>query len=534
MNSSLFRLSLFKLLSALASGALYAFANVGFGYWPLAFFCFVPLLFALERGQSVRSGALLGLACGAMLYFVGYSWLLALTDGFVSGGALTSIGMWASYGFFVALHFLAFGVGFVVLRKLGVILPLAAVLSILVVESLQLNLFPFFLGASLIHSLNFAQAADLGGVYLLSALVMFVNASLVAVVLRFSRRSVGAAVYLALIALTVGFLHYYGANQNSMRSQHLSSVGASGEDENRLDGNALEVGIIQSDLYGISQAEQRTLAHAHHLNLSRELLDSGQVDLLVWPEAAYGKGLRGSLPLDGQLIQQELTTPILFGATRFVERGGQSRAANSVFLVDETRKISGVYSKNRLIPFSEYLPFESILAEHEDSVKKVFPEYQRFVPGDSLDALVLAGRKISTPICYEAVMPDLVRQMVLQNHSELLVSVANDSWFGKSKEPYIHLAMARLRAIEHRRWFVRAANSGISAVINPQGRVVNSVPVGEEGVRVSTVQWRTGLTLYTSFGNWPSLFVLVLAFFNLLVMRVNGFSAYRRSSASLV
>ncbi len=119
-------------------------------------------------------------------------------------------------------------------------------------------------------------------------------------------------------------------------------------------------------------------------------------------------------------------------------------------------------------------------------------------------------------------MPDLVREMVVQNQSELLVSVANDSWFGESKEPYIHLAMARLRAIEHRRWFVRATNGGISAVINPSGRVVNSVPLGEEGVRRSSVQWRSDITLYTLFGNWTTLLVLLLSFFNLILVRKLG------------
>ena len=505
---------MFMVVSALASGALYAFANVGLGYWPLAFICFVPLLLAVERSGSARKAALLGLACGGMIYFVGYSWLLALTDGFVRGGAVTSVGLWAAYGGFIALHFMVLAAGYAVLRKMGVVIPVAAMLAVLAVESLQLNLFPFYLGASLIHSSYFPQAADLGGVYLLSALVMLVNASLVAALLHFENLRMRAGSYLVMAALVVGFLHYYGVRQHSVSPPGLSSEGLTSE--------RLNVGLVQSDLYGISQAEQRTKAHGHHLELSRGLLAKQSVDLLVWPEAAYGMGLRGELPLDGQLIQQELTVPILFGATRFVEVGGESRAANSVFLVDEQRMVSGVYSKTKLIPFSEYLPFEETLAEHETLVRRIFPEYQRFVHGHSLEALNFGGRKISTPICYEAVMPDLVREMVIQNHSELLISVANDSWFGDSKEPYIHLAMARLRAIEHRRWFVRAANRGISAVIDPNGRVVNSIPLGQEGVRGSSVEWRSELTLYTLFGNWPTLVALILTFFNLVLIRARG------------
>jgi apolipoprotein N-acyltransferase len=505
---------LFTVVSALASGALYAFANVGFGYWPLTFLCFVPLLLAIERTQRVRTAAGLGFACGAMIYFVGYSWLLALTEGFVSGGMASSIGIWGAYGVFLALHFMAFAAFYAILRKIGVVIPLAATLAILAVESLQLNLFPFYLGASLIHSLYFPQAAELGGVYLLTAVAMLSNASLVAAILSFQQLRMRSGSYLFLAALSISFLHYYGMHHNISSQPH--------ENVDVAQPRALTIGLVQSDLYGISQTEQRARAHAHHLDLSRRLLEKGPVDLLVWPEAAYGNGVRGELPLDGQLIQQELTTPILFGSTRYVQLDGISRTSNSVFLVDEQRKLSGVYSKNKLIPFSEYLPFESLLTEHEDMVRKVFPEYQRFVAGQSLKALELAGHKISTPICYEAVMPDLVREMVVQNQSELLVSVANDSWFGESKEPYIHLAMARLRAIEHRRWFVRATNGGISAVINPSGRVVNSVPLGEEGVRRSSVQWRSEITLYTLFGNWTTLLVLLLSFFNLILVRKLG------------
>ncbi|WP_304439267.1 nitrilase-related carbon-nitrogen hydrolase, partial [Oleiphilus sp. HI0125] len=150
---------------------------------------------------------------------------------------------------------------------------------------------------------------------------------------------------------------------------------------------------------------------------------------------------------------------------------------------------------------------------------QVFPEYSRFEAGDSLTALTFKGRRISTPICYETVIPELVREMVANNHAELIISVANDSWFGMSKEPYIHLAMAKLRAIEHRRWFVRATNGGISAVINPAGRVVNNVPLGEEGVRASIVDWRSEQTLYTLYGNW---FVSVVMGLTLLTLLTRG------------
>ncbi|KZZ58813.1 hypothetical protein A3762_06480 [Oleiphilus sp. HI0125] len=497
--------SIFLFLSACASGALYAFANVGFGLWLLAFACFVPLLLALERSKRFYSSALTGFAMGSVLYFVGYSWLLALSDGFIRGEDHTGSLLWLAYGFVIALHFAVFALLYVAMRRLNVGILLSSMAALLIIEFTQANLFPFYLGASLVRAPYLAQAADLGGVYLLSACVISVNAC--CVVLLQERRFTSMKSIASTVGI-VGGLYFYGVYQVQQEESFVA------EPQQQM-----SIGLVQSDIYGMSRPDQRATAHQQHLAFSRSLIAQHEIDLLVWPEAAYGRAIQGTLPVDAQPIQQDLDTPIVFGATRLSVKQGRLSPHNAVFLIDENNRVASQYSKNILIPFSEYLPFETILSQHESFVAQVFPEYSRFEAGDSLTALTFKGRRISTPICYETVIPELVREMVANNHAELIISVANDSWFGMSKEPYIHLAMAKLRAIEHRRWFVRATNGGISAVINPAGRVVNNVPLGEEGVRASIVDWRSEQTLYTLYGNW---FVSVVMGLTLLTLLTRG------------
>jgi len=523
------------LLSALASGALYAFANVGYGFWYLSFVCFVPVLVQLEK-HAIRlfDIAKAGFALGGMIYLVGYPWLLALAEGFVA--STYSIPLWLVYGAFFALNFALLLVCAFTLCRLGVSLLLAFPCAVVVLETFQLNLFPFYLGASLIHAPILAQAADLGGVYFLSFVLALVNACgasfVTALVSKaatdgssgMSRRDF-VPVLLGLISCAG--LYFYG--QHAL--EHEAKVFA-----DQTPHTQLRVGMVQSQLQQVSASGQRFRNHQYFLDLSRELVEKSQLDLLIWPEAAYGAGVRGQLPLDGRLIRKDLDVPMLFGASRMRPFEGQSRTENSVLLMDQQGLIQSEYSKQVLIPFSEYLPLGAALRHVESSeqsnlfgelagwlrgsVDAVFPQSQNFLAGASEKGLTLNGRNIATPICYEAVMPDLVRAMVNAGDAQLLVSVANDSWFGRSQEPAIHLAMARLRAIEHRRWFVRVTNGGISASIAPDGRITNSIALGVEGSSNSLVQWRDEPTFYASYGPWVLAMLLTVVVLRVLYLRL--------------
>jgi apolipoprotein N-acyltransferase len=110
------------------------------------------------------------------------------------------------------------------------------------------------------------------------------------------------------------------------------------------------------------------------------------------------------------------------------------------------------------------------------------------------------GHKISTAICYESIFPDLVRQFPKKG-SELLVVITNDGWFGQSSAPYQHLRMGVVRSVENRRWMVRTANTGISAIIDPYGKIEAETPIGERMILDGSARFRNDRTFYTQFGD---------------------------------
>jgi apolipoprotein N-acyltransferase len=212
-------------------------------------------------------------------------------------------------------------------------------------------------------------------------------------------------------------------------------------------------------------------------------------------------------------VLEDLTVPLLFGAGSVREENGRRLKTNSAFLVGADGTIRDAYDKNLLIPLAEYVPLAGVFP----AIAGWFPHVQEFAAARDVPALRLGMWRIATPICYEAVRPEFVRRMVIQSRPHLLVTLANDAWFGDSQEPWIHLALARLRAVEHRRFLVRSTNSGVSAVVDPAGRVVARTDLLARDSLRATVHPLDGETVYARFGDWPgwisaTLVALTLAF----------------------
>jgi apolipoprotein N-acyltransferase len=230
------------------------------------------------------------------------------------------------------------------------------------------------------------------------------------------------------------------------------------------------------------------------------------VDLVVWPETVYTRGLLRPLPLSGQIIRQEVQVPLLFGASTVRTETGRRLKYNSALLVGADGVIRDAYDKNLLIPFTEYVP----LADLAPQMAARWAAASHFAAATDVPPLRLGPWRISTPICYEAVRPAFVRRMMLEARPHLIVTLANDAWFGDSQEPWLHLAMARFRAVEHRRYVVRATNSGVSAVIDPAGReIAGTGLLARENLR-ATVHMLDDATLYTTAGDWAGWAAAVL------------------------
>jgi apolipoprotein N-acyltransferase len=149
-----------------------------------------------------------------------------------------------------------------------------------------------------------------------------------------------------------------------------------------------------------------------------------------------------------------------------------------------------------LVPFGEYIPFKQLLFFAESFTKQV----GNFAPGTQYTVSMLDGHRMSTAICYESIFPDQMRRFVKQG-SELLVLITNDGWFGESSAPFQHLRMGVVRAVENRRYMVRNANSGISAIIDPYGRIESSTQIGVRTILDGTARFRSDLTFYTRYGD---------------------------------
>src|SRR5262249_25145438 len=151
-----------------------------------------------------------------------------------------------------------------------------------------------------------------------------------------------------------------------------------------------------------------------------------------------------------------------------------------------------VYRKMHLVPFGEYIPFKRVLFFASPLVES----FAEFAPGASLVMLPVGAHQISTAICYEIVFPSLMRDAVLAG-SELLTTITNDGWSGCSSAPYQHFALASMRAIEEGRYLARAANTGVSGLVDPYGRVIVQSGIFERTVLVGEVRLLTSRTIYS-------------------------------------
>ncbi len=491
------------LATAACGGVLYVLGYLGIGIWPCLFVFLVPLWLALERVQARRwpAAAATGFVFGAVAYAGGFVWLWPLVEVFLAGNLVVGALLWAAYGAWFALGFAGYAVCVRRIRARGWPMAVAGVPPLVAVEWLQPQLFPVHAGGALVTVPLLVQSADLGGPLLLSVLVGVANLAVFATWTWARGRRPAPWTTWGVAAATLLAVVVYGRWR--IAAIDAAVVGAP----------ALRVGVVQANLGLLEKRTQSLVTHARHLEQTRELLAAGPVDLVIWPETAYVRGLRRPLPISGRLVLDDLTVPLLFGGSSVWDDEGRLRKANSAFLIDTDGTIRDAYDKNLLIPLAEYLPLASVVPQ----VAGWFPHVQDFAASTETPALRLGAWRIAAPICYEAVRPEFVRRMMRAARPNLLVTLANDAWFGDSQEPWIHLSLARLRAIEHRRFLVRSTNSGISAVVDPAGRLVVRTGVLRRETLRATVYALDGETVYARAGDWVGWVAVALVLLGTMV-----------------
>jgi apolipoprotein N-acyltransferase len=194
--------------------------------------------------------------------------------------------------------------------------------------------------------------------------------------------------------------------------------------------------------------------------------------------------------------------PTLFGAVLYVEGSTSALPFGSALLVDGSGRILGTYDKMVLVPFGEYIP----LGETFPALYSVLPVPGRFQPGRNSAPLPFGKYLFSVNICYEDIFPGQVRTLMRSGPNgripDVMLNLTNDSWYGRTTEPLEHLALASFRSIEHRRALVRSTNTGISAFVDPAGRIAARSGLWTRETLVGSVPMMQGRTVYALLGDW--------------------------------
>ncbi len=237
-----------------------------------------------------------------------------------------------------------------------------------------------------------------------------------------------------------------------------------------------------------------------YVALSRQALER-KPELVVWPETAMPFYFQDETPLREPVLRfvEDTGVPVLVGAPGYrmqasLNPGGGYELFNRAFLVvrDQSARvgIAGLYDKEHLVPFGEYMPLPSWLP-----MDKLVNGVGDFIPGRDQKPIQSGEMDLGVLVCYEAIFPELAQERVRQG-ANLLVNISNDAWFGATSAPLQHLYLTALRAVEQGRWIVRSTNTGISAYIDPLGRIQVAGPQFEALSAAAVVRSRAETTLY--------------------------------------
>ena len=289
----------------------------------------------------------------------------------------------------------------------------------------------------------------------------------------------------------------------------------------RRPGKSIAVAVLQGNIEQHKKWDQK---------YSRFIMDTygrltrkaarGRPDLIVWPESATPLylGSNRSLYLEVKALAEEADANLLIGTSGCPKFGSNEAASqsglNSMMLISPRIGfgMEPKYNKIRLLPFGEYLPLEKVIPWSYLGVPTPPPS----ASGEKTTVLSTPDFRFAAPICWENIFPDLVRGFVKAG-GQFIVNSTNEAWFGKTPVPYHFLSMSVLRAVENRRFVVRCANTGVSCVIDPCGRVVDRVRDAEgrdvfvTGIVSARITCLDSQTIYTRFGDWPAAVSLVCA-----------------------
>lgn len=475
------------ILLPVLSGVLLAvsFPRAGQGY--LAWIAFIPLIAFVYKSRTPGRAFLGGFIAGSIELFILMIWIPGVL---LRYGGMPAALAWIAFGLMVAMlacyPAAACAIAKYFAKRSGLLFLLFPAIWI-VLEYAQ-TFSPFgglpWLPAGYSQSgyLSFIQIADVTGVFGLSFLILWMGTSVVW--FAFHRSGAKARCLPLLTAfLLIAACFIYGRISLHRWENIPDHFGA-----------AILQGNISFD------DPEPVLADKFQRGYVRlaDRLNPRNTDLVILPESPspvsfqYDPAYRRVL----EELAQRFPLGLIFNNIRMEETGDGSRYFNSAYFLDGRGNQTGIYDKIHLVPFGEYIPLKKLFFFAETITRDV----GSFDPGKDYKLVKVGSRPANSIICFEAVFPDLVRRFVREG-SQLIINLTNDAWYGDSAAPYQHFAIARFRAVENRRFFIRAANSGISGIIGPSGRVQGATGLLQEAISEGRFAFLEERTIYTRYGN---------------------------------
>jgi apolipoprotein N-acyltransferase len=468
-------------------------------------------------GQSPRAAAKAAFVAGTLAQSAILHWIYIVSVEYGHAappmGVIGIFGMGAHAGFFTAL----FGIGWALLGRRGMASPWAAALLWTVLEyarSAGSLGFPWaVIGYTQHHNPTLLSLAAYTGVYGMSFTVVLVGATLAQSVreLRTARKLSNSTRFALAGAVAIAATGFF-----------LRSVPDRGAETIRV---AVLQGNIDQGVKWNPGWVERTIAI--YEDLSRKAVEAG-AEVIVFPETAVPGALNSDPVLRDRMarLARETGAAYVVGSVAVESPQGQfvREFFDSAYAIQPDGSFSARYDKSQLVPFGEFVPFDSWLRPFfEATARGMATERVTPGPGPSAFSVTTAGASardvtVGVPICYELLFPDLTRRFV-SDGAVLLLAITNDAWYGRTGAPYQFLAMTAVRSAENGVWTARAANTGVSAIIDSQGRVRSRTRIFERGLLVGDLPLRAsppGGTFYARHGDlfvyacWAAIAALAL------------------------
>jgi apolipoprotein N-acyltransferase len=466
----------------------------------------VPVLFVVDRAPTRAKAILFSWWAGAVMVGGGFYWLIELLRRFADLSLPAAFLLYVLFCIYQGSVFLWFGLAVRAIRQStpnpASRLPLTSLAPIAMVacELLVPLLFPSHLAIMQAWHPMVIQIADLTGPMGVTALLLMVNGAIYDLLSNHRRAMLPALA--SVLVLAAVLLYGY------VRIQQIDALSAVAP--------KMVVGVVQPNvaynLKGVQHPEQARAQLAALQEQSAELA-AGGAELIVWSETSYPYALPRAFASDfppgsAAAIRIGFSTPLLMGA--LTRSSADTRAYNSALLLDSNGNVAGRYDKMRLLAFGEHIPG----IERFPWLRQYLPNGTgNFIPGSEANVLPLvrpdgSNVRLGPVICYEDILPEFLRS-VGALHPHLLINLTNDTWFGEKAEPWQHLALAVFASVEQRTTMVRAVNSGVSAIVDANGRVVQETyavdpylhPRPADKMMGTVALLEGGHTIYQAVGN---------------------------------